>query len=156
MLKIKVLGIGKDKDRWVSDACDHYVKLISRWAKVELDYVPSPKASASLTPDQIRAAESALLAERCGSGYTVALTASARQVDSHGFAELVQKWQTVSGGMVTFVVGGPHGLTPDFVKGASMALSLSPLTFSHQIVRLVLLEQLYRGFSILQGTSYHK
>ena len=155
MLKIRIVGIGKDKDRWVSDAAEHYVKLLSRWAKLEFDYATSPKASANLNPDQIRSAESALLAEKAA-GYTVALTANARQVDSHAFANLIQKWQTESGGQVTFVIGGPHGLTPDFVKSASISLSLSPLTFSHQIVRLVLLEQLYRGFSILQGTSYHK
>jgi len=156
LLKIKILGIGKDKDRWVSEACDHYVKLLSRYAKIEFDYVPSPKASGSLSPEQVRKMESERLAGRLGHGFTIALVDQGTKVDSLGFAELLRKWQISSGGQITFVIGGPHGLHPDFVSTTSLSLSLSPLTFSHQIVRLVLLEQLYRGFSILQGTSYHK
>ena len=156
MLKIRILGVGKDKDRWVTDACAHYVKLLSRYAKIDFEYVTAPKTSASLTPDQIKTEEASRLMPRLGRGFSVALNDSGRRVDSRQFAALLEKWQTESGGQLTFVIGGPHGLHADIVKKADLSLSLSPLTFSHQIVRVVLLEQLYRGFSILQGTSYHK
>jgi len=156
LLKITILGIGKDKSRWVTDACDHYVKLLSRYAKIEFEYAASPKAPASLTPDQIRAEEASRLMPRLARGFTVALNDGGHRIDSRGFAALLERWESACGGQMTFVIGGPHGLHIDVTKKADYSLSLSPLTFSHQIVRVVLLEQLYRGFSILQGTSYHK
>lgn len=69
---------------------------------------------------------------------------------------MIEKWQTSSKGTITFLIGGPYGLDPSILKRADIVLSLSKLTFSHQLVRLTLLEQLYRAFSILHGTDYHK
>ncbi|HOD66729.1 MAG TPA: 23S rRNA (pseudouridine(1915)-N(3))-methyltransferase RlmH [candidate division Zixibacteria bacterium] len=156
MLNITVLAVGRDKDRWVSEAVAHYEKLLARWCRLAWRIVPSPKHSAALSPEEIRRAESARLRAALGPGYIAALAASGRTVDSPAFARLLERWHTVSGSNLTFVIGGPHGLDRDLLSRADTVLSLSPLTFSHQLVRLILLEQLYRAFSILHGTDYHK
>lgn len=156
MLKIRILAIGEDKDRWVSDASKHYQQLVSRYASVDFKVVQSLKASSSLSPEEIMRQEAAGLRKELGKGMKVALSDSGNRVDSHGFARLLEKWQKQSGGTISFLIGGPFGLDSGLKAEADVVLSLSPLTFSHQLVRLVLLEQLYRGFSILSGSSYHK
>lgn len=156
MLKIRIVVIGEHKDRWVTDGCKHYLTLISKFASVEIKPVVSPKASSSLSPEEITRQEAAVLQKELGRGLTIALSDSGEHVDSHGFAKLLEQWQVSSGGNVTFVIGGPFGLHESVLQSADRVLSLSPLTFSHQVVRLVLLEQIYRGFSILHGSAYHK
>lgn len=96
------------------------------------------------------------MAKELGKGLVVALSDSGKKADSHEFARLLEQWQTRSNGTITFLIGGPFGLDESLLSRADVALSLSPLTFSHQLVRLVLLEQLYRAFSILSGSPYHK
>ncbi|MCK4573679.1 MAG: 23S rRNA (pseudouridine(1915)-N(3))-methyltransferase RlmH [candidate division Zixibacteria bacterium] len=155
MVKIKIIAIGKDKDRWVSEGSQHYLKLLSRWARVELDIIPSLKLSPSLSPDEIKKKEAAVLLTQMDKGVNIALTDSGRAMDSHTFARWMEKLPQTAG-MINFIIGGPYGLDDDILAAADKTLSLSPLTFSHQVVRLVLLEQLYRAFSILCGTNYHK
>lgn len=156
MLKVRVLSIGKDKERWLTDGCAHFVKLLSRYCAVELENLPSPRDSTSLPPEQITALEADRFRKRLGRGFVVALSDRGKATDSSAFARLLQRLQTESGGVVTFLIGGPYGLHPGLLKTADLVLSLSPLTFSHQLVRLVLLEQLYRGFATLHGTPYPK
>lgn len=156
MLKVRIVAIGKDKDEWISSGVDHYIKLLTRWSKVEWISVTSPKKSSSLSPEEIKNAEAERLLEKVGDGLVVALTDSGRTYDSELFARRLQKWQTHAGGPVTFVIGGPFGLGDAVLRRADEHLSLSKLTFSHQVVRLVLLEQLYRALTILHGTDYHK
>jgi 23S rRNA (pseudouridine1915-N3)-methyltransferase len=156
VLKVTILAIGKDKDRWVTDGAAHYEKLLGRWCRLEWDVVPSPRDSAGKSPDEIKKDEAQRLLARVGDGFVVALADCGRSTDSRQFARLIEQWQISSVGRVTFVIGGPYGLDESVLRRAGVVLSLSPLTFSHQLVRLVLLEQLYRGFSILHGTDYHK
>ena len=155
LLRIRLLGIGKDKDRWVSEGVDHYAKLLSRWASLDLEFLPALKSTSSLTPAQIKKKEAEKLASKLRADTLIALSDSGRRMDSPGFARLLEQVRQ-RGGTVTFLIGGPYGLDDRLLKKADRVLSLSPLTFSHQVVRLVLLEQLYRGLSILQGTAYHK
>lgn len=156
MLKIQVVSIGKNKDRWLSEGCDHYLKLLSRYAKVELKLLPALKDTASLSPAEVKFKEAERLLPAIGSSFLVALHNRGKAIDSVAFARQLEQLQLVSGGKLSFVVGGAFGLHDRVLKKAKMQLSLSPLTFSHQLARLALLEQLYRGFSILRGTAYHK
>jgi len=157
MLKISILAIGKDKEPWVTGAVTHYLKLLNRFAQVEIQAVASPKLSPAYSPGEIIAHESAKLRNKIPSStYVVTLDERGKQLASDAFAEWLNDLQTVSGGRVVFLIGGPYGLAPSLIREAGFHLSLSPLTFSHQLVRLVLLEQLYRGFSILNNTGYHK
>jgi 23S rRNA (pseudouridine1915-N3)-methyltransferase len=156
MLKIRILAIGEDKNRWVTEGIAHFTKLLSKYASIEFVSLPSPKSSASISPDEIKKQEAALFRERLAKGMTIALTDSGKSLDSIAFAKQLERWQVSSGGTVTFLIGGPFGLDAHLVESCDLALSLSLLTFSHQLVRLVLLEQLYRGYTILHNTSYHK
>lgn len=156
MLTIRIVAVGKDKDEWVSQGCTHFEKLLSRWARVDWQIVKPGAISSSLSPEQIMANEAEALVRVLKGATFVALTDQGKRYDSQGFSQQLQKWLVTCGGEIVFVVGGAYGLAPEILTVAQAQLSLSPLTFSHQLVRLVLLEQLYRGFSILHNTGYHK
>ena len=156
MLRIRLLSIGRDRDRWIGEGCDHYLKLLSRFAKVENQIIPTLKGSASLSPAELKAHEAERINKALGSDYLVALHDRGRKHDSPAFAKMIEKLQTNSGGRLTLLIGGAFGLDQQLLDRADLVVSLSDLTFSHQLTRLVILEQLYRGFSILAGTKYHK
>ena len=156
MLRIRILAIGKDKDRWISEGCDHYLKLLSRYAKIDLDIIPSPKTSSSLTADKIKALEADRLEKKLGSDFLIALHDQGKQFDSMSFARQIERLQVESNGKIDLIIGGAFGIDQRILSRAKLVWSLSALTFSHQLVRLVILEQLYRAFSILRGTAYHK
>ncbi len=117
--------------------------------------VPAIRAG-SLSPTEIRKAEAERLGKHLGKGLTIALTDRGEALDSPALARKLEQWMAHAGGAIQFVVGGPFGLHKSVLEKADLQLSLSPLTFSHQIVRLVLVEQLYRALSILHRTDYHK
>jgi 23S rRNA (pseudouridine1915-N3)-methyltransferase len=123
---------------------------------VEIRLLPSIKAGSSLPPAEIKAREAERLESELGNGYLVALHDRGEKFDSPAFARRLEKLQTQSSGTIVFVIGGAFGLDSKLLERAQLRLSLSALTFSHQMVRLILLEQLYRAFSILHGTAYHK
>ncbi|MBU8932827.1 MAG: 23S rRNA (pseudouridine(1915)-N(3))-methyltransferase RlmH [candidate division Zixibacteria bacterium] len=152
---MRIIAVGKDKDRWVSDGCAHYEKLLSRFARLEWQIVQPAKHS-SMSSKEIMKDEGERLLARLGKGSVIALGDTGDRHDSKSFAKVLEKLQISSGGSVNLVIGGAYGLDESVLSRADMILSLSPMTFSHQLVRLVLLEQLYRGFSILHGTDYHK
>lgn len=156
MLKIRIVAVGKNKDRWVSDGCAHFEKLLSRFALVEWSIVSPAKHSGSLSSQEIKKDEAKRLMSLLNKGTIIALSDIGKKVDSLSFSKILERVQISSKGTVTFVIGGAYGLGDLVLSNANMILSLSSLTFSHQLVRLVLLEQLYRGFSILHGTDYHK
>ncbi len=156
MLKIHLVQVGKDKDAWVTDGIAHYRKLLSRFATLDIVTLPGIKAAASLSPAEIMAREYEQISGKIGKGFTVALSDGGRKMDSPAFSKWLSKVQVDGSSEITFVIGGAYGLDQRILTAADLILSLSPLTFSHQLVRLVLLEQLYRGFSILHGTDYHK
>ena len=155
MVKIKIIAIGKSKETWVTDACHHFEKLLSRFAKIEYDLI-SPLRTLTQKPAEVLKKESEVLFRHLEGVKYFALSDTGRKYDSMEFSRKLQKWQTDLGSRLCFVIGGPYGLDDEILKRASEVLSLSSLTFSHQLVRLILLEQLYRAFSIIHGTDYHK
>ena len=156
MIKVKIIAIGKDKDKWVTEGQQHYSKLLSRFAKLESIYIPSPKLSSSLTPLEIKKKEAELFEKQIDSSKFIALADSGIYYNSIAFSRQLEKFVSSSAGQLIFLIGGAHGIDDNLLSKASVKLSLSPLTFSHQLVRLVLLEQLYRAFSISHNTDYHK
>jgi 23S rRNA (pseudouridine1915-N3)-methyltransferase len=131
--------VGKDKDAWITDGCAHFKKLLSRYAEVSWRVLSAEKSASGLDK-----------------GFHIALADKGTDPDSHGLARQLEKWQMRCGGCIEFIIGGAYGLDESVLDRADLVLSLSSLTFSHQLVRLVLLEQLYRAFSILHNTDYHK
>lgn len=165
MLNIHIIAVGRDKELWVSDQIEHYRKLLRKYAKVEITTVPEAKYAKSTDLDQARAGEAETVRSRLKGGYVIALDIGGRSFSTEEFAQKLARLQVDGNSLIEFIIGGPHGLHDSLKKtdkkshhgpSPDLVLSLSPLTMSHQIVRLVLLEQLYRALNLNAGGSYHK
>jgi 23S rRNA (pseudouridine1915-N3)-methyltransferase len=140
MLKVKIVSIGKNKEVWLETGIQEYIKRLSPTMGIECLWVK--------TDEQ-------LVEQAKKEKMVVVLDVIGETMDSVMFANYFQKKLEEGGGRLSFVIGGPEGL-PEALKGHPNRLSFSPLTFTHQIVRLLLLEQLYRAVEIAKGSPYHK
>lgn len=140
MLKLKIISIGKTKEEWLHAAIEEYVKRLSPLLKIEFIWVKNN--------DQLREQLDKEISVIC-------LDAAGKIFDSEKFAEFLQTQFVESKSRLTIAIGGAEGL-PEDLKTRYRCVSLSPLTMTHQIVRLVLIEQIYRAFEIAKGTKYHK
>lgn len=156
MLKVQIVAFGKNKDDWVKEGIEHYLKLLGRFAQVSIRIIPNLNKSKNLSPGEIKKLEAVEILKTIDDHYLVALSDSGKSYDSIDFSKKIMSWQTSGNSSITFLIGGAYGLDKKILDRADFVLSLSPMTFSHQIVRMVLLEQLYRAFSILGGSDYHK
>lgn len=156
MFHINIIAVGKNKDQWIDEAIAHYLKLLKKFAEIDIYYLPDVKNSKNLSKTELINQERMLIEKNLKSAYAIALSDKGRSFDSMQFADLLSRTMTLSRGNADFIIGGAYGLSEQFMKKCRLILSLSPMTMSHQLVRPVLLEQLYRGFSILSGGSYHK
>ncbi len=159
-MKITVLCVGKIKEKYYRDAVEEYVKRLGRYAKVEIVEVADEK-----TPEEASAKEEEMIRQREGERllakirddmYVTALAIEGTMLDSVGLSERIGNL-TVSGkSHLAFVIGGSLGLSEDVMKRCDYALSFSRMTFPHQLMRVILLEQIYRAFRILNHEPYHK
>jgi len=156
MLSLHIISIGRNKDRWISDGSDHFIKLLSRYARTEQTFLPEEKYGKATDIKKALKRESQTIETRLKGGFTIALDISGEKPHTRDFAIRLTDWQNRGNSLLEFIIGGPYGLDEDFKNKCAYRLSLSPLTLSHQIVRLVLLEQLYRALNLNAGGSYHK
>lgn len=156
MLKLTILAIGKYKESWVEEAVEHYKKLLSKYVKLNIKIISSPPNSGSLPSPALMKAEAEKILNAIGDEYVVVLSDKGIKHDSHSFSKLISKWQNSGKSKIVMVIGGAFGLDKSLIDKADYQLSLSEMTMSHQIVRIMLLEQLFRAFSIIKGTNYHK
>jgi 23S rRNA (pseudouridine1915-N3)-methyltransferase len=156
MFRINIICPGKNKDRWVNESVSHYLKLLKKYALVEMIYVPALRNTKNLSDTQSAKKETGLIKKHLESNYKIALSDEGRQYSSREFAAYLSRLFRDSGGKADFIIGGAGGLEKKFIESCNDVISLSPMTLSHQLIRPVLLEQLYRGFSILTGGKYHK
>ena len=166
MLIIKIICVGKLKERFYTDAANEYLKRLSGYCKPEIIEIPEYR----LTPDDPAGAqiENALEKEREAirragiSGkpqpgtLTIALCPEGKAMDSSVFSEYISQSAAKGASRLRFIIGGSYGLHDDVKNGADMKLSLSKMTFPHHLARVILLEQLYRAFKITEGGKYHK
>lgn len=159
-MKITILAVGKIKEKYFTAAIQEYVKRLSRYCKLEILEVADEK-----TPDQASAHEEDLIREKEGErlrryikdgGYVIALAIDGKQTTSEGFADKLQGLCVSGKSHIIFVIGGSIGLDQKLLQGADELLSFSQMTFPHQLMRVVLLEQIYRAFRIMHGEPYHK
>lgn len=159
-MKITILAVGKIKEKYFTAAIQEYAKRLSRYCKLEILEVADEK-----TPDQASEHEENLIRAKEGQrlqhyikdgGYVIALAIDGRQTTSEGFADKLQKLCINGKSHIIFVIGGSIGLDPKILQEADERLSFSQMTFPHQLMRVVLLEQIYRGFRIINGEPYHK
>lgn len=158
-MNIALICMGRLKEKYWRDAAAEYEKRISRfgkWETIELPDLPEPVHSSPAIEEQIRKKEGdAILAKIRDGDIVVALCIDGRQMDSVQLSRKLTE-MTDTSRRVVFVIGGSLGLSPDVVRRANMKLSFSPMTFPHQLARIMLLEQTYRALKIGAGERYHK
>lgn len=158
MQQIQIVAYGKLKERYLRDACAEYEKRLSRFCKfqcVELEPIALPeKPSEKAIAQALEKEGQALLKYR--KGWTIALCIEGKPIDSPALARQLQQAAVGGAQAVTFWIGSSYGLSPAVKQAADFRLSMSPMTFPHQLARVMLLEQIYRSYQILGGTPYHK
>lgn len=155
-MNIKLLAIGKTDNKELESLIKIYEKRLGHYIKFNLDVIPDIKNSKNLSEEQQKQKEGALILEKLNtSDVLILLDENGKQLHSIGFSEYLQKHMNSGIKQLVFVIGGPYGFSQDVYNKAHGKLSLSKMTFSHQMVRLFIIEQLYRGFSILRNEPYH-
>lgn len=152
MLKLNIVCVGNLKDKFFIDACNEYKKRLSRFC--ELSVFELKEYTNLENEEQIRNAEGNDILKHL-KGFVVLADVKGKQLSSEGLAEFLQK-QTVLSSEITFVVGGSYGVSKAVKDKANFALSVSPMTFPHRLFRVMLLEQIYRAFTINNNIKYHK
>jgi 23S rRNA (pseudouridine1915-N3)-methyltransferase len=157
MLKIKFIVVDKTKASFLKEGEAFYLDRIRRYAQTEWTEVRPVKITKGIQDEEVKRTEGHAILQKVGTGdYLIALDKSGRQYDSEGLAEWLKKLSIDIRGFVCFTIGGPVGLSAEVVEKAGSVLSLSKMTLTHEMSRLVLLEQIYRAFTIIQGEKYHK
>ena len=159
-MKIKIYCIGKIKENFLKDGINEYLKRLQPYAKTEIIEVPDSKVSDNPKDAEIEKVKyeegERVLKLLKNSDYLVGLDLDQKEPNSEEFAEFLMKKLEESGSNLNFVIGGSYGLSDELKKRCNSRISLSKLTFLHQMTRLILLEQIYRGFKILNNETYHK
>lgn len=159
-MKITLLTVGKIKEKYLRDGIAEYAKRLSRYCRLEMIEVADEK-----TPDRASAAEEQQIKELEGtrlmknirdSDYVIALAIDGRMLDSVELSGKIESLGVQGKGSIVFVVGGSLGLSDEVLKRADYKLSFSKMTFPHQLMRMILLEQVYRSYRIMHGEPYHK
>jgi len=158
-MNMALICMGRLKERYWRDAAAEYEKRISRFGKfeeIELPDLPEPSNSSPAIEEQIRRKEGeAILSKIRDQDIVVCLCIDGKQMDSVQLSRKLTEL-TDTGRRVVFVIGGSLGLSPEVVRRAQLKLSFSPMTFPHQLARIMLLEQTYRALKIAAGERYHK
>ena len=150
---IRILAIGKIKCAYWKEACAHYIKLISRWQNIEC--VDLRDANPALSVEKKREQEGERIREQLKAGdYIIALDENGQKPTSGEFACLLEKLD-VEAGRVNFVIGGPFGIETSILRDSSLLLSLSAMTWPHELARTMLLEQIFRANCIRHNFPYH-
>ena len=159
-MRITVVCVGKINEKFFRDAIDEYMKRLSRYAKVEITEVAdekTPDNASERQEEQIRDIEGERILKNVpDSAYAVLLAINGEQVTSEGLAKKISDLQVKGESHICFIIGGSLGTSEAVYKRADYKLSFSKMTFPHQLMRVVLLEQIYRAYKINAGEPYHK
>jgi 23S rRNA (pseudouridine1915-N3)-methyltransferase len=155
-MKITLLLVGKHKEKYVQQALDDYRKRIRRYVPFNVREITPAKASKKLSVKEVQEQEAKAIEKALPpNARVVLLDERGEQQGSEAFAGWLQKQMASGIQHLVFVIGGAYGFPPGMKKEAGGLISLSPMTMSHQVVRIVFAEQLYRAFTILKGEPYH-
>ena len=155
-MKIKVIFTGKTADAWVKAGIGQYVDRIRHYVAFELVELPDLKQTASLSEEQVKVREGEMILKSLRpSDHLVLLDEHGALFSSVDWARNLERKSAHLPKDCVFVIGGPYGFSPAVQARSNELLSLSPMTFSHQLVRVVFLEQLYRALTIIKGEPYH-
>lgn len=155
-MKTVLLVVGKTTDQHIIKLIDEYTSRINHYMPFSIEVIPELKNAKSLTTDQQKEREAELLQKALQPGdHIVLLDEHGKERRSIEFAQWMQKRMAAGPRRLVFVVGGPYGFAPAIHKMAAEEISLSLMTFSHQMIRLLFTEQIYRAMTILHGEPYH-
>ncbi len=158
-MAILIIGVGKLKEAWQRDACAEYMKRLRRFGPIEIREIPDQpepdKPSDALNKRVMEQEGKEILSQIKPTDRVVALCIGGKAYDSEAFAEKIAQW-TGDGRRLVFLIGGSLGLSEEVLRRADERLSFSKMTFPHQLMRVILLEQVYRGFKINANERYHK
>jgi 23S rRNA (pseudouridine1915-N3)-methyltransferase len=159
-MKITVIGVGRLKEKYWQAAIDEYSKRLSKYVKLDIIEVPDEKA-----PENLSAAEEEIVKKNEGErilknikdgAYVIALAINGKMLGSEELSEFLNERMVRGAGHIVFVIGGSLGLSPEVLDRADYKLSFSKMTFPHQMMRVILLEQFYRAVKIMKNEPYHK
>ncbi|MDB2093698.1 MAG: 23S rRNA (pseudouridine(1915)-N(3))-methyltransferase RlmH [Clostridium sp.] len=159
-MNISIIAVGKLKEKYLKQAIDEYSKRLSRYCKLEVIELPDEK-----TPDNASEKEEQQIKEKEGrlilskikdNSYVIAMDLKGKQITSEEFASFISNCGVTGNSNIVFIIGGSLGLSEGVIKRANYKLCFSKMTFPHQLFRVMLLEQVYRGFRIINNEPYHK
>ena len=160
MLNIKIICVGKLKEKFYTAAAAEYMKRLSTLCRLEVEELPESRLSAQPSQAEVEAAlkkEGESIAMRIPAGaLTVALCVEGKQLSSVRFSQFLEACALKGRSKLCFLIGGSEGLSEEVKEKAEVRMSMSEMTFPHHLARIMLLEQLYRAFQIREGSRYHK
>jgi 23S rRNA (pseudouridine1915-N3)-methyltransferase len=155
-MKISFWSIGKDNEVYVKTGVEEFTKRISRYFKTEWNIIPTPKNAGMMSEADLKKKEGDIITEWLNKDdYLVVLDERGKQLTSAGLANFIQARANESVKHIIFLIGGAYGIDESILKRADFKWGLSQLTFPHQLVRLLLAEQVYRACTILRNEKYH-
>lgn len=159
-MKITVITVGKIKEKYLKDAIAEYSKRLGKYCKLEIIEVADEKTldnASETVEEQIRAKEGERILKYIkDDAYVITLEIEGKQLTSEQFAGKIESLGVQGYSHIIFIIGGSIGLGSEVLKKSDYALSFSKMTFPHQLMRVILLEQVYRGYRIISGAPYHK
>ena len=156
-MRIRMLCIGESKVLYLREGEEDFLNRLKHYTDLQIGLVRPVRHAKSKSDEQILKEEADLILEKTGqSGFVVALDSRGKMFTSEQFASRILDWQNQGMREIIFVIGGPLGLHANVLNRADLVLSISKMTFTHDMIRLILLEQIYRAYTILKGEKYHK
>lgn len=155
-MRFELLFLGKTKEKYLEAGIADYVKRLRRYTPTDIKILKEKKAPKGEPENSLIEKESEILLQKTQGSYMVCLDRTGKHLDSLELSAQIQRWEMQGLKKVTFLIGGPLGVSPTLLSRADLVLSLSRLTLTHEMTRLLLLEQLYRACTIKAGEKYHK
>ena len=152
-MTINLICVGKIKEKYLKDACNEYIKRLSRFSKINVIEIPDEKDD---DPEGKKTEGNRILNKIQQNDYVIALEIKGKEYSSLEFAENLNNILIGGKSTIDYIIGGSNGLHEDVLRISDLRLSFSKMTFPHQLMRVILLEQIYRAFKINNGETYHK
>jgi len=155
--RLTLIFVGRASDLYIREGCQVYEERIRHYADIALVWVPEERVPSKGRITYILQQEGRRIRDKLSPGaFTVALDEKGKLLSSEAFARSLEKWSSSGSKEIVYILGGPYGLEESLKKDADSSLSLSPMTLAHGMARMLLLEQIYRAFTLLRGEPYHK
>lgn len=159
-MNIRIVAVGKIKEKYIQEGIKEFTKRLSRYCTLDIIEIDDEKAPENLSEKEMEIVKTKegerILAKTPTNSFVIALVIEGRQLSSEALSGKVEDLMINGTNDICFVIGGSLGLSTDVINRSNYKLSFSKMTFPHQLMRLILLEQVYRGFRIMKGEPYHK